>query len=68
MLISKAEKNAINESIKDMEARLTQLEIDIVIYFSKDKVTNLAPHGYTKNGTPKKQPGRKPKAVNESRP
>jgi hypothetical protein len=68
MFISKAEKDAINESLKNMEARLTQLEIDAVIHFSKPSEPDYAPYGYTKDGVPKKQPGRKPTAIKARRP
>jgi hypothetical protein len=65
MFISKAEKNAIQTAIRDLQSRIRDLEIETT--WLKNKTANKravifrtddAPWGYKKDGSPRKRPGR----------
>jgi len=65
MFISKAEKNAMQMAIRDLQSRIRDLEIETT--WLKNKTTNKravifrtdeAPWGFKKDGSPRKRPGR----------
>jgi hypothetical protein len=73
MFISKAEKNAIQMAIRDLQSRIRDLEIETT--WLKNKTTNKrsvvfktdeAPWGYKLDGSPRKRPGRKIKPMEVS--
>jgi hypothetical protein len=79
MFISTADKNAIQESLRALQQRVTELEdhaektkvhMEAVthMYLAKKQPIIPAPWGYKKDGMPKKRPGRPVKTIGGVQP
>lgn len=55
--IEKMEQAAVENYVVNLRSEVERLE-EKVASFSEDKISNAAPWGYKKDGTPKKLPGR----------